>query len=272
MNEATHAGEIAGTRWNPQQYLKFSDHRLRPALELLARIPLETPETVVDLGCGAGNVTLALAKRWPAAQVYGLDNSMEMLAKARATSAAVNWREADAATWQPDEPVDIVYSNATLHWVDNHARLFPRLVTAVRKGGCLAVQMPRSWDLPSHRLMREVLADHDGKGSTLGAAALRQAVARRWVDDADRYYDLLSARVSDIDIWETEYLHLFDGEDPVLEWVHGTGLRPILKGLDDDERNTFLHEYRRRLKEAYPSCEDGRTLYHFRRLFIVALV
>jgi trans-aconitate 2-methyltransferase len=267
MTGNVHAGQIAGTRWEPDVYLKFSDHRLRPALELLGRVPLASPSVIYDLGCGTGNVTRLLAERWPAATVYGLDNSREMLAKAAEEPSPIQWIEADVSQWRPEEPVDLIYSNATLHWVEGHSALFPRLIGFLRPGGCLAVQMPLSWDLPSHRLMRETLADEG-----LGSEDLRRAVARDWVEEAAVYYDLLASLTRGLDIWETVYLQVLEGEDPVLEWVKGTGLRPILNGLEGGERELFLTEYKRRLREAYPVRGDGRTLYPFRRLFLVATV
>jgi len=267
-----HQGQIAGTRWDPGQYHRFSDHRLRPALELLDRVPLESPGVIYDLGCGSGNVTRLLSERWSSATVYGLDNSREMLEKAAAQPGKVRWMEADIRHWRPDEPPDLIYSNATLQWVESHRELFPRLVGFLKTGGCLAVQMPLSWGAPSHRLMRETLADGGPGGKALGTEQLRRAVGRDWVEDAGAYYDLLTGYARSLDIWETEYLQVLEGDDPVLEWVKGTGLRPILNGLDDREREVFLVEYARRLRIAYPVRADGRTLYPFRRLFIIAAV
>jgi trans-aconitate 2-methyltransferase len=268
----THQGQIAGTTWDPSQYLKFSDHRLRPALELLDRIPLESPRLIYDLGCGTGNVTRIISERWPEAAVYGLDNSREMLEKAAAEPGRIQWIEADVRTWLPAAPPDLIYSNATLHWVEGHRDLFPRLAGRLKAGGCLAIQMPLSWDLPSHRLMRETLVSGGPDGSAFGTEELRQAVARDWVERVEVYYDLLAGGTRSLDIWTTEYLQILEGDDPVLEWVKGTGLRPILNDLDDRECELFLAEYARRLRLAYPMRTDGRTLYPFSRLFIVATV
>lgn len=262
----------ASTRWDPGLYLTFADHRLRPALELLARVPLESPRVVYDLGCGTGHVTRILAARWPAATVYGLDSSPDMLTKAAAEPSIIRWIEADIRDWRPEEPPDLIYANAALQWVEGHRELFPRLVRFLRPGGCLAVQMPLSWDQPSHRLMRETLANGGPGGRSLGTEALRQTVGREWVEPAEVYYDLLTGVTRSLDIWQTEYLQVLQGQDPVLEWVKGTALRPILQGLNDAERALFLVEYARRLRLAYPPRADGRTLYPFRRLFIVAVV
>lgn len=272
MSADLHRGQLAGTHWDPSQYLKFSDHRLRPALELLDRVPLASPTVVYDLGCGPGQVTRIIAERWPSASVCGVDHSLEMLKTAAAEAAGIRWIRADVRDWRPDEAPDLVYSNATLHWVEDHQALFPRLVSGLKAGGCLAVQMPLSWAAPSHRLMRETLANGGPGGGALGSEELEHALARNWVADAAVYYDLLAGCTKSLDIWETEYLQILDGPDPVLEWVKGTGLRPILDGLDDEERALFLAEYARRLRAAYPVRADGRTLYPFRRLFIIAVV
>jgi trans-aconitate 2-methyltransferase len=272
MSSQIHQGQIAGTRWDPRQYLKFSDHRLRPALELLDRVPLASPMAIYDLGCGSGEVTRIIAERWPSATVYGIDNSNEMLTQAAAEPGKIRWINSDIRKWAPDEPPDLIYSNATLHWVEAHQELFPRLVGCLNAGGCLAVQMPLSWEAPSHRLMRETLANGGPNGEALGTEALRRAVARKWVEDAEAYYDLLVSRTSGLDIWATEYLQVLEGDNPVLEWVKGTGLRPILNGLDDKELEIFLEEYARRLRATYPVRANGRTLYPFHRLFIAATV
>lgn len=272
MTAPLHQGQVAGTRWDPEQYLKYADHRLRPALELLERIPLAAPGMIYDLGCGTGEVTRLIASRWPKAEVYGLDNSAEMLSQAAKEPSRVQWIEADIRDWEPAEVPDLIYSNATLQWVDRHDELFPRLLGMLNPGGRLAVQMPQSWPMPSHRLMRETLENGGPAGEPLGSPTLRQAVSRNWVAAPEVYYDLLAPNAAGLDIWETEYLQGLTGDDPVLEWVKGTGLRPFLNGLGNDERAIFLKEYASRLRGAYPVRADGKTLYPFRRLFIVATI
>ena len=277
-----HQRDLAGESWNPQQYLMFADHRLRPAQDLLARIPLSNPGAVYDLGCGSGNVTRLLARRWPDAVITGVDNSPEMLAQAQsqttgteagdvAAAAAIRWQYGDLADWLPDAVPDVLYSNAVIQWVPDHRTLVARLWGLLPSGGCLAVQAPLSWDMPSHRIMRQTLDDGGAGGAPIGPPELRRAVGNRWVQDADFYYDLLAPQAVHLDVWTTEYQHILAGADPVLEWVTGTGLRPILNGLGDEERARYLEEYRRRLNDAYPRREDGSTLYPFRRLFFVAI-
>ena len=261
---------MAGSHWDPHQYLKFADHRLRPALELLERVRLPEARLVCDLGCGSGHVTRLMSQRWPAADIRGVDQSPEMLAQAAGEPSPVSWMEADIRDWSPPGAADLIYSNATLQWLDGHDELFPRLMRYVSPGGCLAVQMPLSWDLPSHRLMRSTLEHAGPGGAPLGDAAVLAAVRRRWVQDAEAYFDLLSPLAQRLDIWETEYLQVLTGEDAVLEWVRGTGLRPILNGLNEADRDVFLNRYRQALHDAYPQRPGGLTLYPFRRLFMVA--
>ena len=278
------AAEGAATdgRWDPGQYHKFSDHRRRPALELLARAPSADPGLAVDLGCGSGEITRLIAERWPGAAVQGIDSSPDMLARARAGdagsaeggqggAAGVEWIEADIAAWSPASPPGLLYANASLQWVDGHEALFPRLFRSLAPGGALAAQMPLSREARSHRLMHEVLAEGGPDGAPLGTEALRREIARRWVLDPSEYFDLLAADAARLDVWTTEYLQALEGEDPVLEWVSGTGLRPILNGLAGEERDRFLDRYRAALRDAYPRRPDGATLYPFRRLFIVAV-
>ena len=270
MDGRGHPSQHAGTGWNPGQYHRFSGHRLRPAMELLGRVPVAGASLVCDLGCGSGNVTRIVAERFSGARVAGVDLSSEMLAKAAETAGRIEWIRADIARWEPERAPDVIYSNAALHWVDDHATLFPRLFGFMAPGGCLAVQMPLSFSMTSHVLMRETLADGGVGGSVLGDASLAAAVARKWVLDADEYYDLLAPEAESVDVWETEYLQRLEGEDPVLEWVRATGLRPILNALQGTERERFIEVYRERLRRAYPRRAGGHTLYPFRRLFVVA--
>jgi trans-aconitate 2-methyltransferase len=266
-----HQRDIAGESWDPGQYLKFADHRLRPALDLLGRIPLEQPRVIYDLGCGSGNVTGILAEAWPNARVVGVDNSPEMLAQAAETESRVQWQHGDLADWQPDTPPSVLYSNAVIQWVPDHQELVPRLWAMLPSGGCLAVQAPMSWDMPSHHIMRDTLTDGGPGDAPIGNVELRQAVGNRWVQNPDFYYDLLAPDAAHLDVWTTEYQHVLTGDDAVLEWVTGTGLRPILNGLNDADRDIYVEKYRQRLNREYPKRADGVTLYPFRRLFFVAV-
>lgn len=250
--------------WDPSQYLKFAGPRLRPALDLLARVDLENPATIVDLGCGAGNVTRHLAGRWPQACVTGVDASPEMLAAARKALPQVEWIDADLATWHPSARVDLIYSNAALHWLPDHRTLFARLLDALSSGGQLAVQMPRNFGAPSHTSVAE--AARMGPWRTQLEPLLKPPP----VHEPGVYYDLLAADCETVDIWETEYLQVLEGEHAVAEWIRGTWLQPFLDALEDGMRTGFEQEYVRLVDARYPRRADGTTLFPFRRLFIVA--
>ena len=249
--------------WDHAQYLKFGDERTRAARELLARVPLETPSRVVDLGCGPGNSTALLRQRWPHARVIGVDNSSEMLERARQDQPDIEWIEGDAGSFEPQEPAELLFANAVFQWLPDHAALFPKLLARVPLGGALAVQMPHNFEEPSHRLMRETRARLRPEGP--------EPRALTPVASASFYYDLLAPAARVVDIWRTTYEHVMADAAAIVEWVKGTGLRPYLDDLDAATRQTFLAEYTQAIEQAYPARRDGKRLFSFPRLFIVAL-
>jgi trans-aconitate 2-methyltransferase len=251
--------------WNPDTYLAFADHRERPIAELIGRIPPIEPRVGVDLGCGTGNSTAALAHRFPAAAVTGVDNSEDMLAKARADAPEREWILADIGSWTPGEPQDIILSNAALQWVPDHDHLIPRLADALSPGGALAVQMPRNFAAPSHQLLYETVENGPW------ADQLNPLLRRDPVDEPARYYDRLAPRVQHLDIWETTYMQVLEGDDPVFRWTSGTALTPFLSALEGAARDAFAEAYKKKLRAAYPKAPDGETLFPFTRLFIVAI-
>ncbi len=245
---------MSAAGWDPGRYLRFGDHRTRPAVELAARIPVDPVRTVYDLGCGPGNSTAVLADRWPGARVVGVDNSPEMIGRARADHPGLGFEEADVSSWAPSEPADVVYANATLQWLDDHERLIPRLLDGVATGGALAFQVPDNFDEPSHT----------------AAAELAGVPVWRPVLDADRYDGLLRPLAGHVDVWSTTYLQALHGDDPVYEWTRATGLRRYLALVPSDQHDAFLADYRARMGAAYPRRDDGTTLFPFRRTFVVA--
>jgi trans-aconitate 2-methyltransferase len=249
--------------WHPDRYLAFDDHRTRPAADLLARVPLAAPECVVDLGCGPGNSTALLTQRWPRAQVTGVDAAPSMLEKARASGIGADWVEADIADWAPDAPVDLLFSNAALHWLSDHQALLPRLLEHLRPAGVLAIQMPRNFEAASHATLRDLAAQEPWVETLSGVLRPEPVAPPAW------YHDLLTPLAA-TDIWQTEYLQVLEGEDPVLRWTEATSLRPVLEALDEDMAAAFKKAYAARLREAYPRRPDGTTLFPFLRLFIVA--
>lgn len=252
--------------WNPSQYLKFEQPRLRPALELLARVSLEAPRTVYDLGCGAGQLSQLMAERWPKAQVTGVDASDAMLQQAGDALPNLRWQQQDLASWKAETPADLIYSNAALHWLHDHTALFEHLMKQLAPAGVLAVQMPRNFAAPSHTSIADAV--RSGPWRARLEPLLREKLP---VEEPAWYYDLLAPLAQDIDLWETEYHQVLTGPDPVKEWTKGTWLATFLHALADPaEREAFERDYAARVAVAYPMRADGTTVFPFRRLFIVA--
>jgi len=251
--------------WNPTQYLRFGNERLQPALDLLSRIPLEDPAVIYDLGCGTGTVTSFLKERWPGAKVTGIDSSGTMLERAGALDAEVTWQKSDLKHWSPETSADLLYSNAVLHWLDDHEALFPRLMQGLNHGGVLAVQLPHNFSAPTHALIAKTA--RAGPWRELLEPELREQP----VLESSAYYDILSPHAARLDFWETTYLHVLQGDDPVVEWTKGSILGPLLALLDEPDKEAFLKAYREPISKAYVRRGDGTTLLPFRRLFLIAV-
>jgi trans-aconitate 2-methyltransferase len=251
--------------WDPDQYLKFGDERARPCTDLLARIDLKSPHRILDLGCGPGNSTAMLAQHWPDAQITGLDSSPTMIQAARQAYPQHEWIVGDIASWTDERPFDLVFSNAALQWVTDHASIFLRLLNQVAAGGALAVQVPANLDAPAQRLMRELAAAPPWSPHFAGK------IKQWFVHDVPFYYRVLSPHAAQLDVWVTEYLHVLPSPESILEWYKGTALRPLLDVLASREKQEqFLADYLAGIKEAYPPEFDGRVLFPFRRLFLIA--
>jgi trans-aconitate 2-methyltransferase len=255
----------ARPRWDPEQYRRFADERNRPFFDLVGRVGAERPGRVVDLGCGTGALTATLAERWPEARVEGLDSSAEMIAEAagRAIAGRLDFALCDLRDWLPDGPVDVVVSNAVLQWVPGHAALLPGWVERLAPGGWLAFQVPGNDRATSHVLLDELRA------SPRWRDRLRRAAPGPRVAEPAEYLAALAGLGCAVDAWETTYLHVLHGADPVLEWVKGTALRPVLTSLDPGEQEEFLDDCAAQLRRAYPAQPFG-TVLPFRRLFVVA--
>ena len=253
------------TTWDPGQYLQFREARLRPALDLLARIqPAAPPTLVVDLGCGPGNLTARLSERWPEAEVIGVDSSPAMLDDARRDHPGITWVEADLATYEPPRPAAVVFTNAALHWLPDHATLLPTLLGRVAPGGLLAVQVPDEWDAPSHT-----------EGFALAASdrwrhRLTVELPEQPLLSPAQYLHVLLPLAGDVDCWTTTYHHVLEGPDPVVEWFKGSFLREFVSRLDGPDATEFVADYAVAMRVAYPPRADGRTVMPFRRLFLVA--
>jgi trans-aconitate 2-methyltransferase len=266
--------------WNPATYLQFASERARPFFDLLTRVQAESPDYVVDLGCGPGNLTAVLAARWPAANVLGVDSSAAMIEAAQTETAGpgpdtaepgqavqparrLSFVQADIRDWQPKRPVDVFTCNAVLQWVPDHLRLLTTWVDWLAPGGWLAFQLPGNFDQPSHTIMREMAA------SPRWQPLLRDVQLNRQAGDPATYLDVLAAAGCQVDAWETTYLHVLPGEHAVLDWYKGSGLRPVLAALTPEQGAEFTAEYGARLSAAYPPVAYG-TVLPFRRIFVAA--
>jgi len=270
--------------WDATQYLRFGGERSRPFFDLLARVGAELPSCVVDMGCGPGNLTVLLAERWPSAAVCGVDSSPQMIGAARKLVPAGMLRSTgstgpgpvltshapglsfmldDVRHWEPQSLPDVIISNAVLQWVPGHRELLVRWADWLADDGWLAFQVPGNSDQPAARILRELVA------SARWRPLLRDVELNRQSADPAGYAELLAGAGCEVDAWETTYVHILEGDDPVLEWYTGTGLRPVLAVLDADQAADFLAEAGERLRAAYPPSSFG-TVFPFRRVFAVA--
>lgn len=247
---------------DPAQYARFSDERSRPFFTLLSRVPEKPYREIVDLGCGPGELTRALLERWPEAHIVGLDSSPQMLAGAGAFAEPGHLEFALGKIEEFDREVDLMFSNAALQWLDNHETLIPQLARLVRRQGTFAFQVPNNWQQPSHTLVEDIARDGPW-APKLSTWKQRSVMPLRW------YMDVLLEEGFEVEAWETNYHFVLQGDDPVLEWVKGTSMQPILHMLEGDETRDFTAIYADRLRDAYPPTARG-TVYPFRRLFVVA--
>ncbi|HKV27834.1 MAG TPA: methyltransferase domain-containing protein [Candidatus Acidoferrales bacterium] len=254
--------------WNPEQYLKFSEERTQPCRDLAVRVTVPNVRHVIDLGCGPGNSTQVLAERWPDAEITGLDSAAEMINAAIQTHPRGRWIVGDIVKWagEEEQQFDVVFSSAALQWLPDHATLCPKLFARVGTGGAFAFQIPSRFDRPAFRLLREMAA----------AIAWRKwfptGRVRNWnAHESDFYYDLLAPLAQRVDFWQTEYFHVLPNAEAIVEWYKSTGMRPYLQAIEDDaDRERFTAEYVEKIRVAYPPRPDGRILFPFLRIFLIA--
>lgn len=247
-------------RWDPEQYLRFADLRTRPARDLARTVDVASPRRIADLGCGTGNSTAVCQERWPGASILGVDSSADMIEKARTQRPQGEWLVADITDWarRPHgERLDVLFANASLQWVDDHATLFPLLLERLEPGGALAVQMP-SYEMAPNRIMRELAAE-------LGLSA------KEWRShELGFYYEALKPHAARLDLWATEYFQIMPDFESIVEWYKGSGLRPYLDAIGEEaERARFLKEFGERLRPSHPDSVVGGVLFPFRRVFVV---
>jgi trans-aconitate 2-methyltransferase len=253
--------------WNSSQYLKFANERTQPSIDLVARLTLDPPKTIIDLGCGPGNSTAVVARRWPTAAITGLDSSAAMLATAKKDYPQWTWRESGIAEWAAtnSEKYDLVFSNAALHWVTDHARTLPKIFSDVAAGGAFAFQVPHSLASPHQTCMREL-----PKSPKWRSLFPTQPVAWQ-VESVGFYYDLFAGLAARVDVWLTDYIYVFEGPEGIVEWHKGAALLPFLKTLPDEATRTeFIADYLAAITPHYPRQANGKVLLPFRRLFVIA--
>lgn len=253
------------TDWNTALYLKFERERTQAALDLLAKIPHPDPGLIVDLGCGPGNSTELLRRRYPHAEIVGIDFSQDMLAAAKTRVPSARFEKQDIQSWCPHQKIDLIFANAALQFVPDHHLLLARLMDYLDEGGCLAVQMPDNMQEMSHALIRMISADGPWSERLVPVAKTRARIA-----PPEDYYQLLSRDCQNIQLWTTTYVHPLTSVDSIVEWFEGSGLRPFLALLSADERVSFLSRYRTELEQAYAVQPDGKVLLNYPRLFFIA--
>ena len=255
--------------WSADQYSKFLKDRTRPSTDLLAHVPNTSPKRVVDIGCGPGNSTAVLAERYPNAKVSGFDTSPDMIRKAKEVLPNVDFEVADLTSYKPEQPVDVLFSNAVFQWLPNGKRIeiVTQLLEHLAPGGTLAFQIPYNLNEPSHAVMREVAAMPNKPWTEILA---RANIERDQFPSPTEIWDGLKPLCADLDIWQTTYMHVMENHEGIVEWVKGTGLRPYVDPLDEKAREEFISIYLGKLKEAYTAQVDGKVLLPYPRLFVVA--
>lgn len=252
--------------WNPKDYLSFKAERTQPAVDLIARLPNRAPKRIVDLGCGPGNSTALLRQAFPSADLAGVDSSPAMVAAAWLAVPSATFLEANVAGWMPPPETDLVFSNALFQWLPERDQVMKRILQSVKSAATLALQMPDNLDEPCHILMREVAADGIWRAKLISAVQ-----ARRKLEDEMHYYDLLAPLSQHLQIWRTTYVHVLDSHEDIANMLASTGLRPFLDPLTEEERGAFWARYVARLVQHYPAARDGRVLFRFPRLFMIAI-
>jgi trans-aconitate 2-methyltransferase len=251
--------------WNPSLYLKFQAERTQPSIDLVSRIRLENPMDIIDLGCGPGNSTEILFKRWPKAKVAGLDSSEKMIEQARKDYPGYEWIHADASSYKPGKKFDLVFSNAALQWIPDHQKLIPGIFSWLNPGGILAVQVPANKESPLHIALVKVSRSKRWHDYT------RDCAAYIVYHPAEIYYEILSPLSQNFDIWETTYCHILESHKALIEWYRSTGMKTYLEKLPDDKARTdFENEVLSEAVSAYPTQSDNKVIYPFRRLFYMA--
>jgi len=256
---------MAKNDWNPTLYLKFNNERTQPSVDLVSRIKFDSPAKIIDVGCGPGNSTQVLVQRWPGSQVTGIDNSPAMIEKAKTDYPDQLWKISDAGKDKFPDTYDIVFSNATIQWIPDHAALFNKFFQNLNKNGVLAVQIPLFWDMPLGKSIENISNQSRWKSATRGVRELFT------IHDSSFYFDLLSVHSDKIEMWETYYMHIMDSHVSILEMIRSTGLKPYLDRLEtENDKKDFEAQLLMEIAKDYPIQQNGKVLFPFKRLFFIA--
>jgi trans-aconitate 2-methyltransferase len=250
--------------WNPELYLKYGNERTQPSIDLVSKIKIDfTPESILDIGCGPGNSSQVLLQRWTDAKLTGIDSSLNMIEKAKASFPKNTWLVADAAEYTPNRKYNIVFSNATIQWILDHERLFQNLFNLVNNGGVLAISTPRFDEMLLYEVISKVIEQEKWKEATQGCAELFT------YHDYKYYYDLMDKYFKSIELWQTDYIHILESQYSIIEWIRSTGMKPYLDCLKETEKPLFENDILAEIKNHYPVQNSGKVLFPFKRLFMV---
>ncbi len=251
--------------WNPDLYMQFKSERTQPSIDLISKIPLADPKTIIDIGCGPGNSTQALVLRWPNANITGLDSSASMIRKAREDYPDQQWVVADGSTYNPESEFGLVFSNAAIQWMLDHTQLLKQLHGLLSENGVLAVQIPQFWDMPLGKIIADVADDERWRERTKGVTDMFT------INDCGFYYDNLSYLFASVDIWQTDYMHILESHQSILEMMRSTGLKPYLERLESEpDKQAFEASVLQDVAASYPVQKNGKVILPFKRLFFIA--
>lgn len=251
--------------WNSAQYLKFKAQRTQPAIDLAARINIENPLDIIDIGCGPGNSTSVVKKRFPNVHAVGADFSENMLEAARRDNPDCDFIKLDVSGDLSEfkGKYDVVFSNACIQWVPDHAALLPSLFSMLRKGGVLAVQIPFNFEEPIHQIIGRIVS------STKWNEKFENPSIFFTLSEGE-YFDILSEMTNNFELWKTVYFHRMPSIDSIIEWYKSTGLKPYLEVLSDDEKEEFITDIKEELVREYPAQKNGEIIFRFPRFFFTA--
>ena len=251
--------------WNPELYLKFDKERTQPSLDLVSRINFENPKRIIDVGCGPGNSTQILSKRWHDAIITGVDNSPAMIEKARRDFPNQQWKILDASKDEIEGKYDIIFSNAAIQWIPDHFNLFKKFHKILSNKGLFAVQIPLFFNMPIGKSIARIAKDHRWSFKT------EEVIKLFTIHNSSTYYNYLSELFTSVEMWETDYMHIMDSHFSILEMMRSTGLKPYLNKLESDAlQKKFEDEVYKNIKNDYPLQKNGKVLFPFKRLFFIA--